>query len=85
MNIKTSSNHILGHLLTLHKQAKFWVTWNFKFVPWALFVVNDGAFPNCEQMHQLKCIHVVLLTLIEMKRKGQKRSLHIYTQLGDKF
>jgi len=31
-------------------------------------------------MHQLKCniIHVDPLTLIEMKRKGQKGSLHIY-------
>jgi hypothetical protein len=81
--MKSSSNHILGHLLALHKQASFWAIWNLKFVPWALFVVNDGAFPNCDQMHQLKYnnIHIVPFTLIEMKRKGQKRTLHIYTQL----
>jgi hypothetical protein len=68
------NNHVLGHLLILHKQAKFWTTWNFKFVPWAFFVVNDGAFLNCDQMNQLKCniIHVVPLSLIEMKRKEQK-------------
>ncbi len=80
MNTETSDNHILGQLLTLHKQAKIWATWNFKFVPCAFFVVNDGAFPNCDQMHQLKCniIHVVPFTLIEMKRKGKKGSLLIY-------
>lgn len=78
--METFSIHLLRHLLTLHKQEKFWATWNFNFVPWAFFVVNDGAFSNCDQMHQLKCniIHVVPLTLIEMKRKGQKGSLHIY-------
>jgi hypothetical protein len=72
--METFSIHILRHLLTLHKQTKFWATWNFNFVPWAFFVVNDGAFSNCDQMHQLKCniIHVVPLTLIEMKKKGQK-------------
>jgi hypothetical protein len=78
--METSSNHILRHLLTLHKQAKFWATWNFKFVPWAFFVVNDEAFPDYDQMHQLKCniIHIFPFTLIEMKRKGQKGSLHTY-------
>ncbi len=42
--------------------------------------MNDGAFPNCDQIRQLKCniIHVVPFTLIEMKKKGQKGSLHIY-------
>jgi hypothetical protein len=63
--------------MLLHQQAKFWVNYDCKYVPWVFFVVNNGDFPNCDQVQQLKCTicfpHIVPLALIEKsKTKGKK-------------
>jgi hypothetical protein len=45
MNTQNSTNKKqdqVTFLLILHKQAKFWVAYSCKSIPWAFFVVNNG-------------------------------------------
>jgi hypothetical protein len=73
-------------LLTLHKQAKFWVGYGQKCIPWAFFVVNNGDLPNCDQVQQLSCFicfpNVVPPSLIENKTKRKRGIISYNTSFG---
>jgi hypothetical protein len=77
-------------LLILHKQAKFWTTYSYKYVPWAFFVLNNGDnIPNGDLVQKLRCNicfpHVVLV-LIEKKGGGGGGGDHYIQQVfWDKF
>jgi hypothetical protein len=73
-------------LLTLHKQANFWGSYNHKYVPWTFFVVNNGNLPNCEKVQQLRCSicfpHVVPVFLIGRGKKRKKDIITYNTLFG---
>jgi hypothetical protein len=51
-----------------------------------LFVVNNGDFPNCEEVQQLRCSiffpHVVPMSLIKKKTKGENGIIAYNTLFG---
>ncbi len=71
--------------MTLHLQAKIWVSYNCTSIPWAFFLINNRDFPNCDQVQQLKCSicfpHIVP-TLIEKKTKGKRKIFAYNTFFG---
>ncbi len=73
-------------LQTLHKQAKIWASYSCKYTPWAFIVLNNGNFPNCEQIQQLRCgicfLYVVSVFFIRKKTKG-KEGIIAYNTLFD--
>jgi hypothetical protein len=73
-------------LVTLHKQVKFLVNCSHKYAPWAVFVINNGNLPNCEEVQQWNysiCFpHVVPMYLIGKKTKGKKGIIAYNTLFG---
>ncbi len=72
--------------MILHLQAKIWVNYNCKSIPWAFFIVNNRDFPNCDQVQQLKCSicfpYIVPLTLIKTNTKGKRGIISYNTFFG---
>ncbi len=56
-------------LVLLHQQAKFGPIIVASLFPRVFFLVNNGDFPDCDQVQQLKCTiffpHILPLALIE--------------------
>lgn len=74
-------------LSTLFQQAKFWIPWDWKFVPWAFFNPNNDELVSLETKQVVHCIlcHSIPLDVHVLVSKTQSRKGLIFYKIKIEF